>query len=78
MANQEQDNCAINPNEYPQSTAEWLLYLLPQIAVFVFVTVCVIALVRFGGFLKYFAYLVPVVWVTIRSIQNTLRRARCS
>ena len=78
MANQEQDGFPINPNEYPKSTTEWLFYFLPQIAVFVFVTVCVIALVRFGGFVKYFAYLIPVVWVTIRSIQNTLRRARCS
>ncbi|NLH50452.1 MAG: hypothetical protein GX444_17885 [Myxococcales bacterium] len=61
-------------NAYPVSFLGWLFFFLPQIAILVFLAVCVLAILRNGGSPKLFFALVPIFIVNAISY-ITVRRS---
>lgn len=63
---------------FPRSGGEWLLALIPEIAVFIFIAVMVIALIRHGGQYAYALWLMPILVTNIYAIRKFAQRVRCS
>lgn len=73
----------IRPSEfgahrYPATVRGWLFFFLPQLTIFVFLTVCVIAVTRKGETLGYLLPAVPMFAANVLSIRNAVRRFKCS
>lgn len=63
---------------YPTSLSMWGFLVMPQITIFVFIAVCVIATMHKGGPYGYLISLLPVLAANIYSLFALIRRSTCS